>query len=717
MRKNLLFSLIMLFVAVAANAQLPDKAGWWKFDDAADMLKAETGEALELTGTQLSVPGPADGNLATQIGLGSYLSVAHGMAANLGGTYVNEYSLMIDFSVPEGNIWHSFFQTTKANDDDADLFTRASDNAVGTSATGYSDRKIEAETWYRLVVTVKNGEFFKVYLNGGLWLDGSVQELDGRWSLTDTLQVFADNDGDDGVINCAELAIWDAALTGAEVLQLGNAAGEKLVTAITITGEGNATTIETAAGTLQLNAAVEPADADNKTVTWALVKNADKATIDTATGLLTAVKNGVVTVTATSTDGGFVTDSIDIAISNQPVVLVTSIEIAAEGDATEITTQGGTLQMVATVLPVNATDKSVTWSVTAGTGEATIDSTGLLRAVSDGTVGVRATAKDGSGIYGGTVIEISNQTSVRNRVGWWQFDDAADMLKATIGQPLTLSGSQTSVEGPATGNLATEVPLGSYLTMTHGIAANGGGTLVNEWSLQIDFSVAQIDTWYAFFQTLDGDADLFIAKTAAGDIGRVPNSIGSGSTRYTENTVSAGVWYRMLVSVKNGEFFKIYMNGELWLEGLVQDIDARYGLEPTLLIFQDDDGDDGTILCSELGIWDVALTPGEASALGNATTSVTSGIPEAEKQKAGLGECYPNPFSSYTTLPYQITEAGNVTFRILDTNGKVVRTIQEGRRTPGAYELILHRNNLGAGFYQVQMLTGKTVTTRKIIVR
>jgi hypothetical protein len=433
--------------------------------------------------------------------------------------------------------------------------------------------------------------------------------------------------------------------------------------------------------------------------------------------LLTAVKNGIVTVTATSTDGGLVTDSIDITISNQPVVLVTSIEIAAEGDATEITTQGGTLQMMATVLPANATDKGVTWSVIPGTGDALIDSTGLLTAVKDGLVGIRATAIDGSGIFGGAVIEISNQTTVRDRLGWWQFDDAADMLKATIGQPLALSGTQTSVEGPAAGNLATEVPLGSYLTMTHGIEANGGGTLVNEWSLQIDFSVAQIDTWYAFFQTLDGDADFFVAKTAAGDIGRVPNSIGSGSTRYSDNTVSANVWYRMLVSVKNGEFFKVYLNGELWLDGLVQDIDARYGLQPTLDIFQDDDGDDGTILCSELGIWDVALSEGEATALGNATTSITSGIPGVASEKAGLGESYPNPFSTYTTLPYQITTAGNVTFRVFDANGKVVRTILEGQRTPGAYQLVLQRNNLNAGIYSVQMITGQTVSTRKIVVR
>jgi len=715
MKKHLLFTLFLFVAVLSANAQLPDRAGWWKFDNASDMLVAETGSALVLTGTQLSVPGPVDGNLATQIGLESFLTMTHGIAPNLGGTNVNEYSVQIDFSVPEAGIWHSFIQTARANDDDADLFTRASDNAIGTSATGYSENTISADTWYRMLITVKNGEFFRVYLNGALWLDGTLQDIDGRWSLGDTLLLFADNDGDDGVINCAEAAIWDVALTAGDALALGNPSGDVLVTGITVTGAGDATEITTDGGTLQMTATVDPADATNKAVTWSITQGGGKATID-ANGLLTAVKNGTVTVTATSSDGGNVSGNLEVTITNQPVILVTSIEVTAEGNAEEIATQGGTLQMHAQILPDNATENTVTWSVVPGTGDATIDSTGLLVAVSDGTVGVRATAKDGSGIFGGTVIMISGQSVIRPRMGWWKFDDASDMLKASIGEPLVLTGTQTSMTGPVEGNLATEVPLGSYLSMTHGIPANGGGELVNEWSLQIDFSVPQIDTWYAFFQTLDGDADLFIAKTADGGLGRVPNSIGCGSTLYSANTVSADVWYRMIVSVKNGEFFKVYVNGELWLDAAAQDIDGRYGLQPVLGIFQDDDGDDGTILCSELAIWDVALSQGEATGLGNASTVPSGILNHTSDQNTLLGQNYPNPFSVSTTFPYMIKKTGTVTFRILDVNGKEVRLINEGNKAPGDYELVLQHENLNSGIYYLQMITNSAINTRKMIV-
>jgi hypothetical protein len=98
-----------------------------------------------------------------------------------------------------------------------------------------------------------------------------------------------------------------------------------------------------------------------------------------------------------------------VATVNAPIP-VTSITVTGEGGATTIDTDGGTLQMSAAVLPGDATDKTVTWSVTNGTGSATISSTGLLTAASNGTVTVKATANDGSGVEGTLEITISGQS-------------------------------------------------------------------------------------------------------------------------------------------------------------------------------------------------------------------------------------------------------------------------------------------------------------------
>jgi hypothetical protein len=703
----------------ATTLPVTTRKGWWKFDDAADMLKAEIGLPLTLTGTQTSVSGPAEGNLATQVPLGSYLTMAHGIAPNGGGDSVNEYSVQIDFSVPEIGKWHAFIQTNPANDNDADLFTKASDNTIGTSATGYSTNAVAKDAWYRMIISVKNGEFFNVYLNGELWLTGTPQATDGRWALVNELLVFADDDGDDAAINCAELAIWDVALSADEAAQLGGFASNILVSAITVTGAGGVNIIDTQSGTLQMIAEVLPDNATNKTVTWSVTNGTGGATISTD-GLLTAVKNGTVTVTATSNDGGNVVGSTVITISNQAVIAVTSITVTSTGGATTISNKGGTLQMIATVLPENATEKTVTWSVVNGPGSASISAEGLLAAIADGSVTVKATSTDGGNIVGSIGITISNQTTIRERKGWWKFDDISDLMKAEVGEPLLPTGTITTVDGPKAGNLAVEVPLGNYFAMTHGIAANGGGALVNEYSIQWDFSIPATETWYAFLETTattSDDADLFIAATENAGIGRIPNSIGCGSLLYTASTVTSDTWYRMLISVKNGEFFKIYVNGELWMESVIlQDVDGRYGLAPTIYIFQDGDGDDGTLKCSELGIWDVALTDAEATALGDANTN-PNGINDLQASNySDLGQNYPNPVSRNTTFPYTIRKTGDVTFRIFDLTGKEIKNINAGVKSPGEYKLELNTNDMPGGIYNVQMTTNSGVSIQKMII-
>ncbi|MBN1388709.1 MAG: Ig-like domain-containing protein [Bacteroidales bacterium] len=179
------------------------------------------------------------------------------------------------------------------------------------------------------------------------------------------------------------------------------------VESITVTGEGGATLINTLGGTLQLNAEILPIDATNKSVTWSVINGTGEATIS-AIGLLTAVANGKVKARATANDGTGVYGELEVTISNQ-VIPVESITVNGEGGANTITTDDGTLQLSVIVLPSDATDKTITWSIISNTGQATISSTGLVTAIKDGTVTARATANDGSGVSGTFIITISNQ--------------------------------------------------------------------------------------------------------------------------------------------------------------------------------------------------------------------------------------------------------------------------------------------------------------------
>ncbi|OYT13467.1 MAG: hypothetical protein B6I19_05005, partial [Bacteroidetes bacterium 4572_114] len=94
-------------------------------------------------------------------------------------------------------------------------------------------------------------------------------------------------------------------------------------------------------------------------------------------------------------------------------ILVENITVAGEGGANTIDENGGTLQMLAEVLPENATNPFVFWSVINQTGTATISQSGLLQAtgttIGNGTVWVKALAVDGSGVADSIQVTITNQ--------------------------------------------------------------------------------------------------------------------------------------------------------------------------------------------------------------------------------------------------------------------------------------------------------------------
>ena len=219
--KQLFFILIILVILkLNSFASIPDRVGWWKFDNTSDLTMVEPGYGLplNLVGSQTAVKGPVAENGATLVGVGSYYKMTHLISPKNGERKVNEYSLQYDFKITENGSWHSFFQTEVNNSGDADLFINPN-GEIGVAAVGYSSIVINPNEWYRLIVSVKNGHHFNCYLDGNLIIKGTIQPVNGRFSLENQLLLFADENGEDGPIYCSELAIWDKALTGAEALE------------------------------------------------------------------------------------------------------------------------------------------------------------------------------------------------------------------------------------------------------------------------------------------------------------------------------------------------------------------------------------------------------------------------------------------------------------------------------------------------------------------
>ncbi|MEN6306458.1 MAG: metallophosphoesterase [Anaerohalosphaeraceae bacterium] len=214
----------------------PVLVGQWDFNDPENLTAATVGTDLFLSGSHTAVAGFSESDGAARIRLGSFYSCQHGIAANGGGSKVNEWSAVIDFSYPSSSMgyWKSLYQTNPFNSDDGDCFIHP-DGSIGDSATGYSGSGegtpgfyALADTWYRLVIVVDNGTEYSIYANGTKVLAGNVQSIDGRFSLEDTLLLFADENGEDYPIDVSMVALLDRALSPSQVAALKGPGGQEL---------------------------------------------------------------------------------------------------------------------------------------------------------------------------------------------------------------------------------------------------------------------------------------------------------------------------------------------------------------------------------------------------------------------------------------------------------------------------------------------------------
>ena len=229
MKKMLLLLLTAFFSFHYGISQTPiDPSAWagmkgyWTFDDPDDLTKATVGLDLVLTGSDSAVAGPAAGNGATRIGVGSYYKCTHGISSNGGGSYVNEYSIMVDFRIPQTGRYYCFYQTNTGNSNDGDFFINPSAHLGLNYLGGYSYSRVEAGEWYRLVISVDLGHHFKAYLDGQLiYTATSNYTVDGRFSLDPYFYFFADENGEDNEFDVAATAFFNYPLSDEEASKLG----------------------------------------------------------------------------------------------------------------------------------------------------------------------------------------------------------------------------------------------------------------------------------------------------------------------------------------------------------------------------------------------------------------------------------------------------------------------------------------------------------------
>ncbi len=148
--------------------------------------------------------------------------------------------------------------------------------------------------------------------------------------------------------------------------------------------------------TYKITATVKPANATINTLTWKS-SNTAVATVS-ADGTVTAKSGGTATITATTADNKSATCSVTVYGSPTSINLNASQMSLGKGETTKLT---------ATVGPQYAKDKTVKWR-TSNSKVLTVDQSGNVKAVNNGTAWITATAK------GNTKLEKSCKITVKN---------------------------------------------------------------------------------------------------------------------------------------------------------------------------------------------------------------------------------------------------------------------------------------------------------------
>lgn len=221
--------------------------------------------------------------------------------------------------------------------------------------------------------------------------------------------------------------------------------------------------------------------------------------------------------------------------------------------------------------------------------------------------------------------------------GLWLFDDSSNPAAASVGNNLVFGGASPGTwsasladnsSNALTGVVTTPAAaIANRFTATHGIAANGGGLYVNQYSIVVDLftPAANRSQWRTIMQTNQtnaNDGDLFI---------RPENLFGVADLTYSATALDPANWTRLVVTFDLGSAITSYSNGILLHNHSASTVDGRFSLDPTVLFFADNDGDDGPLNIGALAIYDGALSAVEVAALGAA------GAPIPEPSAALLG--------------------------------------------------------------------------------
>jgi hypothetical protein len=94
---------------------------------------------------------------------------------------------------------------------------------------------------------------------------------------------------------------------------------------------------------------------------------------------------------------------------------------------------------------------------------------------------------------------------------------------------------------------------------------------------------------------------------------------------------------------------------------------------------------------------------------------IPSGISVPEILSFTMHDAYPNPFSSFTIINYEVTREDNVVIKLYDTHGRLIKCLVDESHEPGSYTTRVSGAELDDGVYFCAMQCSEGIYTKKIV--
>jgi len=440
-------------------------------------------------------------------------------------------------------------------------------------------------------------------------------------------------------------------------------------------------------------------------------------------------------------------------------IMVSSVKIHTANDATSIDVNKGTLQCSAEVLPENATNKNVTWAITSATASATIDQTGLVTAsggpTGNGTIWVKATAADGSGVADSVQITISNQGEpgayyvllVNDNANGTDRYLVVDTAITHAGYPAEVYNTVTTDTFPDyntlknykfvvwyTGNDGVDLKLWDVSDSTN-IQFNAplkqyidnGGVV---WVQGLDFLY---DIYGSKYSTTLDNGDSCISKFQTGDFVYDYMGLKAYVAQSHKNDDATGVAELEVVN-NNGI---CTLNPVSWTYSTMWYVDAMeisdqaqgiYLMGPSDYIFSSY----YAMMANAVGTGNVITSTFETARLDSQENTDelfkevldyyknnVNSVRQQSSDNLSMNRVFPNPANKTAHLVYSLKNQADVTIKLVDLTGRTIFNEALGTQSKGEhqFDFSVESKDLKNGIYFYSIIANHQINTGKLLIK